>query len=59
MQINSRWKSLARCAEGMLSNIAVAGIGLAIFEQKWWPALVVGAGAALAAFIIAWGINYD
>ena len=59
MNRNARWKSLARCAEGMLSNIAVAGIGLAIFEQKLWPALIAGMGAALSAFVIAWGVNHD
>lgn len=57
--MNAKWKSLARCAENILSNLAVVGIGLAVYEQKWWPALVIGAGTALAAFIIAWRINHD
>src|SRR5574344_1181507 len=57
--MQNRWKSLARCAEGMLSNFAVVGIGLALYEQKWWPALAIGTGAAVAALIIAWSITHD
>jgi preprotein translocase subunit Sec61beta len=55
----NRWKSLERCAEGMLSNFAVVGIGLALYEQKLWPALIIGSCAAVAALLIAWGINHD
>lgn len=55
----SKWKSLARCAEGMLSNVAVVGIGLALYEQKWWPAMFIGAITGIAALIIAWKVNYD
>jgi hypothetical protein len=57
--MKNRWKSLARCAEGILANLAVVGIGLALFEQKWWPALAIGAGTAIAALIIAWSVNHD
>lgn len=54
-----RWKAVARCAEGILSNIAVIGIGLALYEQKLWPALAIGAGTAIAALFIAWSVNHD
>lgn len=57
--MNNKWKSLARCAKGMLSNLAVVGIGLALFEQKWWPALAIGRITAIAALIIAWTVNHD
>lgn len=43
----------------MLSNLAVVGIGLALFEQKWWPALAIGTITAIAALIIAWTVNHD
>lgn len=55
----NRWKSVARCAEGILANVAVIGIGLAVYEQKLWPALVIGAGTAAAALFIAWSVNHD
>ncbi|MDR2669271.1 MAG: hypothetical protein LBC14_04880 [Desulfovibrio sp.] len=55
----NRWKSLARCAEGMLSNLAVVGIALALFEQKWWPAFAIGAGTAAVALILAWSVRND
>lgn len=57
--MNDRWKSVARCAEGMLSNLAVVGIGLALFEQKWWPTLAIGTMTAAAALLIAWKVNHD
>ena len=55
----NKWKSLARCAEGMLSNLAVVGIGLGLYEQKWWPALAIGAVTGIAALFIAWKVNHD
>ncbi len=56
---HKRWKSASRCVEGMLSNFAVIGIGLALYEQRVWPALAIGASAAMAACIIAWSVNHD
>ena len=55
----NRWKAVARCVEGILSNVAVIGIGLAVYEQKLWPALAIGAGTAAAALFIAWSVNHD
>jgi hypothetical protein len=54
----NKWKSVARCAEGILSNLTVIGVGLALFEQKWWPALAIGAVTGLMALSIAWR-NHD
>lgn len=54
-----RWKSIARCAEGILSNVAVVGIGLALYQEEWWPASAIGIATALVAFFIAWKVNYD
>lgn len=57
--MTTRWKSLARCAEGMLANLAVVGLGLAVFEEKWWPALAIGVFTAAAALFVAWSVNHD
>jgi hypothetical protein len=58
-RMKDRLKSLARCAEGMLANLAVVGIGLALFEQKWWPALAIGAATAVVTLILAWSVPHD
>ena len=57
--MNEKWKSLARCAEGMLANLAVIGIGLGLYEQKWWPPLAIGIVTGIAALIIAWKVSHD
>ena len=54
-----RWKSVARCAEGILANLAVIGLGLALYEQKLWPAAILGGVTAFAALFIAWSVNHD
>ncbi|WP_298068773.1 hypothetical protein [uncultured Mailhella sp.] len=55
----NRWKAVAKCAEGILSNLAVIGIGLTLYEQKLWPVLAIGIGTAAAALFIAWSMNHD
>lgn len=55
----NRWKSVARCAEGILANLSVIGLGLAMYEQELWPAAVLGGLTAGFALFIAWSVNYD
>lgn len=55
----NRWKSVARCAEGILANLSVIGLGLAMYEQELWPAAVLGGITAGFALFIAWSVNYD
>ena len=57
--MNSRWKSVARCAEGILANVSVIGFGIAVYDQKLWPALAVGTRTAMAALFIAWSMHHD
>lgn len=57
MGINSKKKALADLTKDILGNVAVVGIGLALYEQKWW-CLVVAVCSALIAGFIAWR-SYD
>ena len=43
----------------MLANLAVVGLGLAVFEEKWWPALAIGVFTTAAALFVAWSVNHD
>ena len=53
------WKSLARCAESLLVNVAAIGIGLGFYKQEWWPAAAIGFVTGALALIIAWRVGRD
>lgn len=51
-------KSVAKLTATTLSNISVVGFGLAIFDQRWWCALVA-MGAFAIAIIITWRMDHE
>ena len=51
MELNAKKKALADLAKDILGNVAVVGIGLALYEQKWWCMVIAVASAAIAGFI--------
>ncbi|MBR4741841.1 MAG: hypothetical protein IK079_02935 [Desulfovibrio sp.] len=46
-------KALAQVAVKLLTNVSAIGIGLAVYQFKWW-CIVVATAAASAAFSLAW-----
>ena len=53
------WISLARCAEGMMANLAIVGIGLGLYQQKFWPEMAIGIFMAIVALILSWVVPHD
>jgi fatty acid desaturase len=51
-------KAVADVASSILSNVAVVGIGLALFEKRWW-CLAIALLSAGIAMVIAWRVNHD
>ena len=49
--------AIAKLARDILANVSVVGIGLALYEQKWW-CLGIAVLAAGIAGVIAWR-SYD
>lgn len=56
--MDKKRKAVADCAVSILSNVAVVGIGLAIYDQRWWS-LIIATFTAAAAFAIAWRSSHD
>jgi len=51
--MDQKRKSLAGYAASILGNVAVIGIGLAFYEQKWWS-LFAAIVAAILGGLITW-----
>ena len=52
MGMNRRDKASVDVIVNILSNVAVVGIGLALYEQKWW-CFTVAAVATIMALVLA------
>ena len=57
--MNRRWKAAALSIKAMLENFAVIGAGIAAYEQRIWPALVIGLCSAIFAIGIAMVVKND
>ena len=53
----ARMQGIANLVKDILGNVAVVGIGLALYEQKWW-CLIVAVFAVIIAVAIVWR-SYD
>ena len=51
MDRTAQKKALADLARDILGNVAVVGIGLALYEQKWWCLVIATVSAGIAGFI--------
>ena len=51
--MENKKKAVARFTAGILGNVAVIGIGLAFYEQKWW-CLFAAIVAAIMGAVIVW-----
>ena len=45
--------------KAMLENFAVIGAGIAAYEQRIWPALIIGLVSAIGAILIAMVVPHD
>ena len=59
MNWRKRWRAAALSVQVMLENFAVIGAGIAAYEQKIWPALIIGLCAAIFAIGIAMVVSND
>ena len=57
--MNKRWKAAALSIKVMLENFAVIGAGIAAYEQRIWPALIIGLCAAIGTILIAMVVPND
>lgn len=57
--MKKRWKAAALSIKVMLENFAVIGAGIAAYEQRIWPALVIGICSAIGAILIAMVVPND
>jgi hypothetical protein len=55
-RMRKQTKAIADIAISILSNVAVVGIGLALFESRW-GCLAIALLATIAAACIAWRAN--
>ena len=46
-------KAIAKVSVTILSNVAAIGIGIALYEQRWW-CFIIATVAALIAVSVAW-----
>ena len=46
-------KAVANVAVTILSNVSAIGIGIALYEQRWW-CFIIATAAALIAVSVAW-----
>jgi multidrug efflux pump subunit AcrB len=51
-------KAIADLAVNILANVAVVGIGLALFEQKWW-CMIIAVLATGVSVAVTWRSNHD
>lgn len=51
--VKTKKQALADLARDILANVAVVGIGLALYEQKWWCFIIAAISTGTAGYI-AW-----